>query len=265
MSYEFIKTERDGRLFILTIDRPDIMNAISPAASHEMAAALDEFEQDDELWVAIITGAGDVAFCAGGDISVMAEAKTEQDYQMPASGYGGMTSRTGCYKPIIAAVNGIAFGGGFEVALAADIIIASDNASFCLPEPKIGTAAVGGGMHRLVRQVGMKPAMAMLLTADVISAEQALQLNLVNQVVPQQELMAAARKFAGKIIKCAPLAIQATKQCVIEGLACNGVEQAQAAQDGGSFDRLDRMMKSSDIREGLNAFMEKRKPVWQGK
>ena len=125
MSYQYITTEREGRLFILTINRPDVMNAISPAASHEMSNALDEFERDEELWVAIITGAGTTAFCAGGDIGVMAEAKTEEDYQMPPSGYGGMTNRTSCFKPVIAAVNGIAFGGGFEVALASDIILAS--------------------------------------------------------------------------------------------------------------------------------------------
>ena len=265
MSYQFITTAREDKTFILTINRPDVMNAISPAASHEMAQALDEFEQDDDLWVAIITGAGNDAFCAGGDIGVMAEAKTEEDYQMPDSGYGGMTRRNGCYKPIIAAVNGMAYGGGFEVALACDIIVASENASFGLPEPKIGTAAVASGLHRLPRHIGLKQAMAMLLLAEIIDAQKALSLQLVNQVVPSEKLMDTARKLAKQITHCAPLAVRATKQCVVEGLEYAGVEAAQAAQAEGKFDLLERMMKSEDIKEGLNAFLEKRRPQWQGK
>ncbi len=265
MSYQYITTERRERLFILTINRPDVMNAISPAASQEMSAALDEFEQDRELWVAIITGAGEEAFCAGGDIGVMAEAKTAEDYQMPPSGYGGMTNRNTCYKPIIAAVNGIAFGGGFEVALAADIIVASDNAVFGLPEPKIGTAAVAGGMHRLAREIGLKPAIALLLTGGSFDAQRAQELGLVTTVVPQAELMPTALKLAERIMRCAPLAVQATKQCVMGGLDYAGVPEAQQAQEDGVFDRLDVMMKSDDIREGLSAFLEKRRPQWKGR
>lgn len=265
MSYEYITTEREGRLFILTINRPDVMNAISPAASHEMSAALDEFEADDELWVAIITGAGDAAFCAGGDISEMAKAQTEDDYKMPPTGYGGMTNRTSCNKPIIAAVNGIAFGGGFEVALSCDIIVASDNAVFGLPEPKIGTAAVATGMHRLAREIGLKPAMALLMTAASIDANRAQQLGLVTEVVAQGDVMAAARKTAERVMRCAPLAVQATKQVVMGGLDYAGVPAAQQAQENGEFDALKRMMLSEDIREGLNAFLEKRRPEWKGR
>ena len=265
MSYQYISVERDERLFILTINRPEVMNAISPAASHEMSAALDEFEADGELWVAIITGAGEAAFCAGGDINEMARAQTEADYQMPASGYGGMTNRNSCNKPIIAAVNGIAFGGGFEVALSCDIIVASDNALFGLPEPKIGTAAVATGMHRLAREIGLKPAMNLLLTAATIDANHARDLGLVVEVVPQGEVMAAARKVADRIMRCAPLAVQATKQVVLGGLNYAGVSAAQQAQEAGEFDALRRMMLSDDIREGLNAFLEKRRPEWRGR
>lgn len=264
MAYKYITSEKEGRLLILTIDRPEVMNAISPAASHEMSAALDDFEADEELWVAIITGAGDTAFCAGGDISEMAKAQTEDDYQMPSSGYGGMTNRSTCHKPVIAAVNGIAFGGGFEVALACDIIVASENALFGLPEPKIGTAAVATGMHRLAREIGLKPAMAMLLTGASIDAARALELGLVAQVTPQGEVMAAARKTAERILRCAPLAVQATKQCVLGGLNYAGVPEAQRAQENGEFELLGKMMRSDDIREGLNAFLEKRPPRWQG-
>lgn len=265
MSYEYIKVETEGHLFILTIDRPEVMNAISPAASHEMAAALDQFEVDDDLWVAIITGAGGDAFCAGGDISVMAEAKTNEDYQMPASGYGGMTNRTTCDKPIIAAVNGICFGGGFEVALACDIIVASENAVFGLPEPKIGTAAVASGMHRLAREIGLKPAMSVLLTGESFDASRAQNLGLLSRLVPQGEALSAARKVAERILRCAPLAVRATKQCVSGGLEYAGVNAAQQAQEEGAFPALQAMFQSEDIQEGLNAFLEKRRPEWKAR
>ena len=265
MSYRNITTLREERLFILTINRPDVMNALNPETHAEMAQAFDEFEADPDLWVAIITGAGDAAFCAGGDISAMVDAETEEDYQVPDSGYGGLTNRFSCDKPIIAAVNGLALGGGFELALSSDIVIAADNAMFGLPEPKIGTAAVASGMHRLVREIGLKPAMGILLTADFIDARKALGFGLVNEVVPADELMATARNYARKILKCAPLAIQATKHCALQGLKYASVEEAMAAQLEHRFGKLEAMMHSEDIREGLRAFMEKRKPQWLGR
>ncbi|HIG66548.1 MAG TPA: enoyl-CoA hydratase [Porticoccaceae bacterium] len=265
MNYEFIKVVHKDHLCIITIDRPDVLNALSPATSFEMAAAFDEFEANQDLWVAIVTGSGQKAFSVGGDISVMVNAEEVEDYVMPESGYGGLTSRVHCYKPIIAAVNGMALGGGFEVALAADIIIAVEGAVFGLPEPKIGAAAVAGGMHRLVRQIGLKPAMGILLTADSVSAQEGYRLGFVNTVVPRDELMSKAVGVAEKIIQCAPLAIQATKQAVMEGLNTSNLDKLQQAQKEGQFDRLETMFKSSDIKEGLTAFMEKRKPNWQAK
>lgn len=263
MDYQHIRTERDEHLLTITIDRPEVLNAVSPVTNFELENAFNEFEADDELWVAIITGAGETAFCTGGDISAMVGAKDESDYEIPETGYGGLTSRRGCYKPIIAAVNGMAFGGGFEIALAADLIVASGTASFGLPEPKIGTAAVGGGMHRLVRQIGLKPAMALLLTADFIDAQRAFELGLVNELTDPDKVMDTARNYARKIIKCAPLAIRATKQCAIEGLELGSLNNALRAQAEGDFELLEKMMKSEDIIEGINAFMEKRKPVWK--
>lgn len=265
MNYELIQVEHQGHICTITINRPEVLNALSPATSFEMAAALDAFETDESLWVAIITGSGDKAFSVGGDISVMANAQVANDYVVPNSGYGGLTSRTGCYKPIIAAVNGLALGGGFEVALAADIIIAAEGAVFGLPEPKIGTAAVAGGMHRLVRQIGLKAAMGILLTADSVSAQEGHRLGFVNSVVPGDQLMEAAFNTALKIIQCAPLAIQATKQAVMEGLNFASLDELQQAQKDGQFDRLETMFQSSDIKEGLTAFVEKRKPNWQAK
>lgn len=264
MAFTDITTERNGRIFTVTINRPEKMNAVSPHTNAEMAAAFDEFAADEELWVAILTGAGTRAFCSGGDISAMVDAKTEEDYPIPPSGYGGMVNRHNCFKPIIAAVNGFAFGGGFEMVLAADLAVASDNAQFGLPEPKIGTAAVAGGMHRLVRQIGWKPAMEILLTGDPIAAEKALSLGLVNAVVAAEQVLPAARAMADRIVQCAPLAVQATKQGALEGLAAGGIKQAMDAQGDGDFDLLNRMFRSEDIKEGLASFMEKRKPVWRG-
>ena len=265
MNYELIQVEHKGHICTITINRPEVLNALSPATSFEMAAALDAFDANDSLWVAIVTGSGDKAFSVGGDISIMANAEVTDDYVLPDSGYGGLTSRTGCYKPIIAAVNGLALGGGFEVALAADIIVAAKEAVFGLPEPKIGAAAVAGGMHRLARQIGLKPAMGILLTAAPITAQEGHRLGFVNKVVPKNELMSTAVDIAEKIIQCAPLAIQATKQAVMEGLNTSNLSELQQAQKDGQFDRLEVMLQSSDIKEGLTAFMEKRKPQWQAK
>jgi len=265
MRYLNITVERDERLYIVTINRPEVMNALNPETHAEMAHAFDDFEQDPDLWVAIVTGSGDAAFCAGGDISAMVDAKTEDDYKVPDSGYGGLTNRFSCVKPIIAAVNGLALGGGFELALSCDIVIAAETASFGLPEPKIGTAAVASGMHRLVREIGLKPAMGILLTADFINAQKALELGIVNEVVAADQVMAVARNFARRILKCAPLAVQATKQCALQGMQYADVQQAMLAQQEKRFVRLEAMMQSEDIREGLNAFMEKRKPQWQGR
>jgi len=263
--YRHITTEVEDRLFLVTIERPDVMNALDPDTNFELDAAFNEFEQNDELWVAIITGSGDTAFSSGGDIRAMVDARTDEDYKVPPSGYGGLTDRHDCFKPIIAAVNGIAFGGGFEAALACDIIVASETARFGLPEPRIGTAAVGSGMHRLVRDIGLKTAMELLVTGKSIDAETALRLGIVNAVVPSGDLMDSAREYARQILKCAPLAVQATKQAAMRGLACGGIREAMQAQHAQKFDRLGTMMKSEDIREGLTAFMEKRKPEWKGR
>ncbi len=265
MSYKYIKVDVEDRLYMVTINRPKVHNALSPDTNFELHEAFNEFENNPDLWVAIITGAGEVAFSVGGDISVMVDAKTDDDYKIPESGYGGLTDRHNCHKPIIAAVNGMALGGGFETAMACDLIVASDKASFGLPEPKIGTAAVGSGMHRIVREIGLKPAMALLLTGDSIDANKALELGLVNEVVPSEDVMNSAREYARRILKCAPLAVQSSKQCALQGLEYNSVRDAMQAQHDGKFDRLDAMMKGEDIREGLTAFMEKRKPVWKGR
>ena len=178
---QYSKTETDGHLFIVTINRPEVMNAIHYMASEELSAAFDEFANNPELWVAIVTGAGDRAFSAGNDLKFHAEYQAKHGKRPPhiATGFGGITNRHDLDKPVIAAVNGVAMGGGFEIALACDIIIASDQARFALPEPRVGLAAAASGMQRLSRQVPLKKAMGMMLTGRHVPAQEAFELGFV--------------------------------------------------------------------------------------
>lgn len=259
--FEFCRTEREGRLLIVTIDRPERMNALHWKANEELAAVFDAFEADSELWVAILTGAGDRAFSAGNDLKYQAlEAKGER-HAGPKTGFAGLTSRFHMTKPVIAAVNGVAMGGGFEIALACDLVIASSTAVFALPEPRVGLAALAGGLHRLPRQIGLKQAMGMLLTGRRVSAEEGLRLGFVNEVVAPQELMAAARRWAEQILECSPVSIRATKQAAMEGLRFGSVEEAMGARYAG----IAELFASRDFVEGPLAFAEKRPPRWQGR
>ena len=258
---EFCRSERDGRIFTVTIARPEVMNALHPPANAELAALFDEFVADPDLWVAIITGEGDRAFSAGNDLKYQAARSGQPRVGQPATGFGGLTSRFDNPKPVIAAVNGVAMGGGFEIALACDLIVASSKATFALPEPRVGLAALAGGVHRLPRQIGLKQAMGMLLTGRRVSAEEGAQLGFVNEVVAPEELMTAARRWAEQILECAPLSVRGTKEAALEGLRYGSVEEAMSAR----FPILGDMVKSQDFIEGPRAFAEKRKPNWQGK
>ena len=255
---EFCKVERDGRLLVVTLDRPELMNALHPPANRELAGVFDEFEADPELWVGIVTGAGDRAFCAGNDLKYQAAGGK---MEFSDKGFGGLTARYGCVKPLIAAVNGVAMGGGFEIALACDLIIASERASFALPEPRVGLAALAGGMHRLPRQIGQKQAMGMLLTGRRVDAHEGQRLGFVNEVVPPADLLPAARRWATQILECAPLSVRASKQAALEGLGAGSLETAVNAH----YEQVARMFKSEDFVEGPRAFSEKRKPVWKGR
>jgi enoyl-CoA hydratase/carnithine racemase len=257
--YEFCKAEQDGHLTVVTINRPESMNALHPPGNKELGEIFDNFESDPEQWVAIITGAGEKAFSAGNDLKYHAGGGSRES--MPASGFAGLTNRFESKKPIIAAVNGVAMGGGFEIALACDLIIASDNAVFALPEPMVGFAALAGGVHRLPRQIGTKQAMGILLTGRRVGAAEAHQLGIVNEVVPQADLMKAARAWADQTLACSPMSIQATKQCVIEGMNEPGLQAACAKQ----YSAVADLFASEDHVEGPLAFSEKRPPQWKGR
>ncbi|RLA46928.1 MAG: enoyl-CoA hydratase [Gammaproteobacteria bacterium] len=255
---EFCTTELDGRILTVTINRPEVMNSLHSPANFELQDVFNQFAEDPEQWIAIITGAGDRAFSAGNDLKYQASGGKMVPVE---TGFAGLTSRLDLNKPVIAAVNGVAMGGGFEIALACDLIIASDNAIFALPEPRVGLAALAGGLHRLPRQIGLKQAMGMILTGRRVSAEEGVQLGFVNEVVPRGELLAAARRWAELILECSPLSIRASKAAVMNGL--NDAD-LQTAMDQ-KLDAVRTLFKSEDFVEGPKAFAEKRKPDWKGR
>lgn len=259
----YCTVERDGPLTIVTINRPETMNALSPAANAELAEVFDMFAADPDQWVAILTGAGDKAFCSGNDLKQTASNMARgAPLETPVTGYAGLTSRYDMDKPVIAAVNGVAMGGGMEIALACDLIIAADHALFALPEPKVGLAALAGGLLRLPRQIGLKQAMGMILTGRHVGAEEGQRLGFVNEVVPMPDLMATARRWAEAILECSPMSIRASKQVVHRGLAAT-LEEAD--RDLSRHPAIKALFRSADVLEGPTAFAQKRKPQWKGR
>ncbi len=254
-TYEFCKVEREGKLTIVTMNRPDVMNSLHPPANFELEKVFNDFSNDPSQWVAILTGAGDRAFSAGNDLKFTASGGK---MEIPATGFAGLTARYHMNKPLIAAVNGVAMGGGMEIALACDIIIASDKARFALPEPKVGLAAGAGGVHRLPRQIGLKHAMGMILTGRHVSAEEGYRLGFINEVVPHADVMSAARRWAAEIMECSPMSVRASKEMSMQGLAAGGIEAAC----NGRYEGMSALAKSKDFVEGPRAFAEKRKPNW---
>ena len=199
----------EDKVLHVTLNRPHVLNALHPPAHFELAQIFDAFASDPDLWIAVVRGAGEGGFCTGTDLKVRAKPGRD-DY--PPSGIGGLTRRFDLDKPLIAAVNGVALDGGLEIALACDVIVAAEQARFGFPEPKVGLAAMGGCVHRLVRQVPDKVAMGLLLTGRQITAREALAYGLVNEVVPGAELARAVDQWLAEVLACAPLALRATKQ-----------------------------------------------------
>jgi enoyl-CoA hydratase/carnithine racemase len=258
MDLKFIKYEKRDHLAYVTFNRPEVMNAMHPPCHVEMSEVWDDFVADKNLWVAILTGAGDKAFSAGNDLKYTAAHHGEP---MPhwRGGFAGITDRYDIVKPIIAAVNGFALGGGLEIALACDIIIAADHARLGLPEPRVGLMAAAGGVHRLPRHIPLKIAVGMMLTGKHIMAAEAHRWGLVNEVVPLKDLMKTAERWAAEIMECSPLSVQASKEQAYQGLHLS-IEEATAKK----YPATTRLFKSQDLIEGPRAFAEKRKPNWKG-
>lgn len=255
--FQFIRTVVRGHVLYLTIDRPDVRNALHPPAHRELSQAFDELEAHDGLHCAVITGTGEKAFCTGTDLKY--RARTEDTF-IPETGFAGLTERFGLTKPVIAAVNGDAIGGGLEIVLACDLAIAVETARFGLPEPKVGLAA-SGGLHRLARQIPLKHALDIALTGRLFPAAEAQSKGLVNQVVPAGALTEAVDALVETLSQNAPLALRATKQMMLGGLD----QPTLAAAFGAEFAAYHVMIQSQDAVEGPLAFSEKRKPHWQGK
>src|ERR1700719_3553902 len=258
MELKFIKYEKRGHLAYITFNRPEVMNALHPPSHLEMDQVWDDFAGDRAVWVAILTGAGEPAFSAGNDLIWTAEHRGERP-QMSKGGFAGITSRFDLTKPIIAAVNGFALGGGCEIALACDIIIAADHARLGRPEPRVGLMAAAGGVHRLPRHIPLKIAMGMILTGKHLTAADALRYGIANEVVPLKDLIPTAEKWAAEIMECSPLSVQATKEAAMNGLGMP-VQEALAKH----YDLQSKLSRSKDAIEGPLAFSQKRKPNWTG-
>lgn len=248
----------------ITLNRPEAMNSLNPQLRWELSQHWDEVEANDDIWVAVLTGAGERAFCAGADLKHRAREREADEAQRAkwteqAAQTTSLAERWDFPKPVIAQVNGFALGGGLEQALACDIIVAAEHAEFGLPEPRRGLIAGSVGVHRLPRQIGLKTAMGYMLTGRHMSAQRAYELALVNQVVAADKLEETVEEWVQDILRCAPLAVRATKQAAMRGLdhplpqAFYTAYPAERARRG-----------SDDTLEGPRAFAEKRAPKWTG-
>jgi enoyl-CoA hydratase/carnithine racemase len=262
MTYDHVIYEKRGHVAYVTLNRPERMNALDQHSHVELIEIFDDFAADPEAWVGIITGAGGRAFSAGNDLKATADASAQGEKRAgPDSRFAAITRGYHCPKPLIAAVNGVAAGGGFEIALACDIVVCADSARFGLPEPRVGLIAGAGGIHRLSRQIPLKQAMGMLLTGRLVSAAEGYRLGFVNEVVPASGLMQAAERWADEILQCSPLLVQLTKEAAHDGFGLP-VEEAMARD---WEERIPRLLASEDYIEGPAAFAQKRTPVWTGR
>ncbi|MBT2655948.1 crotonase/enoyl-CoA hydratase family protein [Bacillus sp. ISL-18] len=262
MTKEKVLYEKRGRIAIITINRPEAMNAVDAEVWEGIRTALEDYAEDSNLWCAIITGAGDRAFCAGADLKAVAKGESIFPEGGEKWGFAGIAQHY-INKPIIAAVNGFALGGGTEIALACDLIVASEKAAFGLPEVKRGIIAGAGGLLRLPRQLPLKVAMELILTGKSMSPQEASGWGLVNRVVPHAQLLEKAIELADEIIVNAPVAVSASKDIVYRGLDVPLDHPSKAWEINQEY--TSRVMESQDSKEGPRAFAEKRKPEWAGR
>ena len=253
-----IRFEKDNRLAIVTIDRPETMNALDMAHNVELDRVWAEFRDDDDLWVAILTGAGDKAFSAGADLKTLIPAQGAG--VMDDWNFGGITRNFTTYKPIIAAINGVALAGGLEMVLACDLRVAADHARLGLAEVRWAIIPGAGGTQRLPRSIPLARAMEMILTGDPITADEAYQLGLVNRVVPGDKLMDEARALADTLLTRGPLALRAAKRAILEG-ASLPFNEAMSLE----LQLFNSVMRTEDAVEGPRAFAEKRSSNYKGR
>lgn len=256
--YEFVRVRREGHLLEITIDRPDVRNALTPEANEELDEIFDAYFTDPDLWVAVLTGAGNKAFSAGNDLAYTASGKT---VWTPKNGFAGLTSRPGRNKPVIAAVNGYAMGGGFEIALACDLIVADTDARFALSEVRVGLVAGAGGLIRLPRVLPPALAKEMILTGRAVGAEEAARLGIVNRVAEAGSALPAARELADEILAVSPTSVRVSLEVMAdtEGIP-DTVDAARHRPKA-----LEELMISEDMIEGVAAFTEKRAPQWRNR
>ncbi|MCU1481308.1 MAG: enoyl-CoA hydratase [Subtercola sp.] len=255
-----VRTEQIGSILLITLNRPEARNAMTTEAATALSGALELLTTRDDLRVGVLTGAGK-AFCAGQDLKAFSAGEPIIPVDHPEWGFGGFVGNF-TPKPVIAAVHGFALGGGFELALACDLIVAAEGSKFGLPEVTRGLFAAGGGVPRVAQQLPLKVAMRMLLTGQPMSAEQAERWGLVNEVVPEGILLATALEIAQQISENAPLSIQTTKKLVYSALNESLWERESWVP---VYEGIDLVFSSADAAEGAQAFVEKRKPVWTGR
>lgn len=253
--YEYSTVVINGRILEVTINRPDSYNALHMPAMKELDQIWSDFAANKDLWVGIVTGAGNKAFCAGGDLKYQSSG---QDTTLPDSGFGGLTGRASLEKPIIAAINGIAMGGGLEIALACDILLAVDSAKFAVPEVKVGLIAGAGGVNRLAKVIPPKIANQMIYTGEPVDAPRAYEIGLVNEITSADKLMDRAREIANQITQNSPTAIKLSKRVIEQSPQYDLKEGPLLIAD----EIMEALMADQNFTEGPRAFAEKRQPNW---
>jgi crotonobetainyl-CoA hydratase len=255
-----VRLDWSGHVATVTIDRPDVLNAIDLEAEAQLQRIWSELERNDDVRLVVLTGAGDRAFCVGADMKNPSVKGIDYWAAARPGGFGGIALRDTLNVPVLARVNGFALGGGFEMVLGCDLVVACEEASFGLPEALVGRMPLDGGMTLLQRQIPFRQAMGVMLTGQRLSAKRALELGLVNEVVPRAGLDDAVARWTQAVLACAPLSLRAIKQ-VVRQTATLSAAQAQAVR----LPALVAALQSEDANEGVLAFQQKRKPQWRGR